>query len=283
MFQGPGRLEKSFDFNLHNFILHLLIILTPAGFLSLLFFIFKRRRSEQCIKGFSDASFKSETFAFLSFFTLVPVGVFFIYSFSHEVKFNWAGPCFVSLTPFLISVFYGEENGVIKKIWKTSIPFFIFIYLFTLHFLSFGFPFLGYTASMWKYVGFESVAKQVLRIEDRVRSESGDSPIVVGMDSHYVPSLLGFYRARLAEHPVPHTVGRHLFGRESLAYRFWSEPPEIKNKDLILISRTKSDLEGSFVDDQILHGEPIIRIEAKARNSISGIYYVRIVRQYKTK
>jgi dolichol-phosphate mannosyltransferase len=126
--------------------------------------------------------------------------------------------------------------------------------------------------------------RELSQIEDKLRRERGTDVIVVGMDKYNIGSLVGFYRANLAYErgeakPIP-TVGRHLFGENSLSYQFWSNPTHFRGKTLLLVSEHKRGLNDAIIGHHAhMEDPPRVLIAVRGSSTVGRLYY-RVVHDY---
>ncbi len=255
-FQSADRLDKPLEFSLHMLLAHVLLVLTPAGFV-----VF--------IKGLRPASLRSRDGMFIWIFTLVPLLVFAFFSLSHEVKINWTGPVFLALLPYL-----GGTLASVEKAWKWTIAVLFAVYAIFLQYVSFGIPGVPYPKNMHKFLTGPDIAAKVEAISGEVSRSTGSAPVVVGMDKHYLASQLGFYLRQ-------ETAGRALFRLPSLMYRFWSSPGDYAGRNMILISRTATDLDDTIVQPHFGKVGPRETLDNTRNGRVVGRFYYRVAQGYR--
>ncbi|NMC63512.1 MAG: glycosyltransferase family 39 protein, partial [SAR324 cluster bacterium] len=247
-FQSADRLKKPMEFSLHLFVLHVIAILTPVGV-----YVFVERLKNLWDKNKQGpVILEKEKNLFIWVYTLIPLLVIAFFSLTHEVKINWAAPLFLSFMPLIgSSLIEGLISGrrVLEAGWQWTCVMLLLAYLLLFQYLSFGIPGLGFPSNMHKFLTGPDIAAQILQLERQIQRTSGQAPVVVGMDKHYIASQLGFYRKKLAanEQVLENTAGRNLFEKDSLMYKFWTKAEEYEGRDMILISRYPDDLKQSFV------------------------------------
>ena len=241
-FQSADRISKPFEFSLHMLLVHVLAVLTPAGIIAGAAFLlplhsawFRHLRAQLLPERELDRRF-------MLVFTLIPLCVFAFFSLTHEVKVNWTGPVFLSLLPVL-----GRSVSVLRKTWLWTAALLLIFYAVFLQYISSGFPHVPYPRGAYKFFTGNEIASRVMEIERKVADSSGNSPVVVGMDKHYLASQLGFYRAKLSGGQAEETAGRSLFGLPSLMYHFWSRPGDFVGRNMLLISKTAGDIDSSLL------------------------------------
>jgi dolichol-phosphate mannosyltransferase len=306
MFQGPRRLQAESGFSLHLFLLHLLILLTPAGLVALiawlrkpqlvcivnpehngdgLFAVHLEYGSPEAEESSDDAPVEARRKRLFSLVLGVfPIAVFMLFSLRHEPKVNWTGPAFIALLPAIGASLWSKnisgEAAKLAKLWGGTIALLLVCYSAVLCFWAIGIPGVSYNQRMRKFFGWDDLAKQLTAVTHKVEPQTGKRPVLVGMDSHYLASEVGFYRAKEAylfgqTAPEP-TQGRNLFGLESLMYRYWSDPAQYDGRAMILVSRTQSDLNDSAIAGRLSILGPLEEIVVRKDGQPVGRYYYRM-------
>lgn len=276
-FQSKGRIQQGADFSTHEFLLSVLLVLLPPGVFA--FFHFLKGQDNDF---WTDVNRKTDTRRFVKIFTYAPLIVFFLVSLSREVKVNWTGPVFLAFIPVLAQSLH-KGSAALKVVWKWTFITLLCIYIPLLSYLSGFFPFLPYSARLYKVKTGEALAQRVLELQTEVKEDEGVSPVVVGMDKHYLASQLGFYFAKLRGQGFEATEGRELFGRNSLMYEYWSVPDKLIGRSMILISRTKDDLSNPVVLPYVTEADEIRKQIIYENGWETGTYYTRVIKGYKGK
>lgn len=276
-FQGSRRLEEKSEFYLPMLLLDILIILTPVGVAAVW-------------RGFKGAGFPfkdGQSKRFLAVMTFLPVLVFLLFSLSRETRINWTGPAFLGAIPVL--GYSLAESATLPRLfragWRITLPALAILYAIALTYIGFAIPGVPYAKKLHKFVEWDDLAAQLNSIAREVKNTTGESPLIIGMDKHYMASELAFYTKKLTladPNALPLQVGgRNIFGQPSLMYSFWSPPAIAEGRTLILISRTRSDLEFSEIVAQTGHQEPIMELTKRRNGKSVGTYFYRIVSNYR--
>ena len=92
-----------------------------------------------------------------------------------------------------------------------------------------------------KIIAWDPLIKQFHELAEQIETKTQKTPIFVPLDNFPIGSELSFYQAKfltqgsiIKSYPV---VGAHIFGSESLMYRYWSKKVGVAGKPLILISK----------------------------------------------
>jgi hypothetical protein len=122
-------------------------------------------------------------------------------------------------------------------------------------------------------LGWRDLARKIDRIDKEIQDSQGIKPLVVGMDKCYITSELIFYRnkqgkGREKKELLSYTTGRHLFGMDSLMYRYWfpeARVNQFRNENSILWelrSGTYRGLEGHLSTPQFVRAMAAARFDA---------------------
>lgn len=289
-FQGARRAQGSFHFSLGDLIVYIMVLLSPVGVFAAFYSMFRRIN----IPGDSARdALRKHKLALV--FTLLPLSVFFLFSITKRVQYDWTGPVWLAILPFIAYDMVANINKktsrflkTIQCVWPATIVFLMLFYGIILHYVTLGLPGVPYPENA-PLVGWrQTMAKQIESIETELELRTGLEPFVVGMDKYKIASELSFYRSEDKEDSIEYsenegvlfTTGRHLFGNNSLMYAYWVPKHEIGKNPLIIISNERSDLEKLSENPQLdkigqIHCNIITKDAA-----IIGRYYYCIAEKY---
>lgn len=240
VFQGSRRLKSTFSFSLHHVIGLTILFLLPPGVLGL-WALLKRNASEKL-----NPEIKIQRF--LQVFTLVPLVFFGLFSLTHGIKFNWIGPGFLALIPWLAMLIKKDHHInslAIRDCWLITAPIALFFYGCILFVITLGTPEIVYKSFFRKFIAWDNLTQQVHRVASRITAETGATPFIIPLDLYNIGSELSFYQAKFLVQKNIHqsypVIGRHVFGGESLMYKYWSKDTNLTNKTLIVISQDLTD------------------------------------------
>jgi len=282
-FQSADRLKKPMEFSLHLLVIHIIAILTPVGV-----YVFVGNLKNLWDKNEQGLSvLDQEKTRFIWVYTLTPLLIIGLFSLTHEVKINWAGPVFLSFMPLIgRSLIEGISSGrkVLEAGWQWTCLALLLLYVFLFQYLSFGIPWLSYPSNMHKFLTGPDIAGQILQLEKQIQRTSGRVPVVVGMDKHYIASQLGFYREKLTANGqlLEKTAGRRLFGKDCLMYKFWTKPEEYNGRDMILISRYPDDLKQALVRPYFRNVGHMQDLKNHKKGQIVGRFYYTVASGYRS-
>ena len=256
-FQSSRRLNETTTFSLHMVIGLLIFFLMPIG-LTELMHLFKP----------AQGRLKLETMRFLQIYTLFPLLVFSVFSLTHPVKFNWIGPSLLAVIPWL-SCLLEQGSNTLHRRWLLTLVLLSVVYSGLVAVIAYGMtlnmPKQITVNLLTKFIDWQRLTKQLIMIAEQKEQIIHSRPVIVALDRYNIASELAFYQAKLhAQGVVPqlHEVtGSHVFGDESLMYRYWLDPDCLLGKSLLLIS-----------DNRLLLDNPLIKARTTALSSVGSLW-----------
>ncbi|MDI1353178.1 MAG: glycosyltransferase family 39 protein, partial [bacterium] len=119
IFQSNRRWSAVTSMDLHYVLALILLFITPVGVWGFIT-LFKRKTTAR-------TGINNTTKRFMQIFTLIPLGFFSLFSLNHEINFNWIGPLFLALIPWLaILMSYFCLN---RSLWLKSGVGLLLVYL----------------------------------------------------------------------------------------------------------------------------------------------------------
>jgi dolichol-phosphate mannosyltransferase len=231
LFQSVERLQSSEHFSMHLLLLHMMALMLPSGLYAACISLWRPPAAQQ----------------FVRLFFLVPCGVFLLYSLRHVPKLNWTGPAFLALLPsmshHLVAIASGarfQGARALQRMWGWTLPLWGLGLGCTLYYLAFGISFIPYSPTMYRALGWESLASGIGALAQRIEEQEGAPPVIVGMDTHFIASELAFYLRKAGK---PYAVtSRNLLGKSSLMFRFWDSAERFHGRTVILVGQTQKEL-----------------------------------------
>lgn len=298
LFQGEQRVTGKTFFTTHHLGGYITLILTPAGALGLLYFLFGGNRFfKTAIQKCSSMNGRmiNRNYGFLLLMTLSPLLVFLVFSFTREVKLNWTMPLWLSILPFLgctvMSVYGKVESALLKTIhWLWQPTFFIIALSMSLamHYVTLGLPGVPHPPGPF-LIGWGELAGEIEQVVNQVEQETGVRPVVIGMDKYQISSGLAFYRTKngLGDSPeargrgVEETLGMHLFGWRSQMYSYWAKPEDYKGANIVVVALSKARVESPYFQKRVKHEKPIFTLYAKKDGQEVQQFYIRQLYDYR--
>ena len=299
-FQTTDRVSAHRQFALHQLIASIFVLLTPVGVIFAVRLLRQKRVSGNNVASGGDdipgvlpfqqesalkMRVESKRDLFLKVFTLVPLSVFVIFSLTHKVKLNWTGPLWLALVPGLAACWVAlPEASRLRKSWSVNIAIVTVIFIGFLHYLSLGIPGVGYPEKIELVpVGWSELGKALGERKLALEKTSGGPVWIVGMDKNFIASEVAFYQKNQIN-AVQKTTGVHLFGGNSLMYRFWTPATEVQGATLLLVALKPGDLAGKLeVPIQSTPSGPVEDYWLERGGKKICRYYVQIVTNYQAR
>jgi dolichol-phosphate mannosyltransferase len=298
IFQGSRRFLDSFEFGLPGLIGGVLILLTPIGGLAVVAAILRawrsRRDREETIPGGEG---RKQLFALV--FMLFPLSVFFFFSLGREAKLNWTGPIWLAALPFIARQMVPELSSnpgrlvrSLQRAWPPTLLLLVLFWGAFMYYLVLGFPGVPYPheGGLGFIIGWKDLGHQVETLEDQIEKDLGVEPFVVGMDKNQIASELAFYRHRQSpqkadsgKEAVGETIGRNIFGMESLMYRYWL-PENLqaglqkKGQVLILVTRELHEIDRKQIRSRGWEVGETKELRLEKNGLPVGVYYYAIAK-----
>jgi dolichol-phosphate mannosyltransferase len=271
-FQSNRVLADTYEFSVHKLIAHIMILLTPVGFLAAALAFFPAKIP-------TDQQLEQRRHLFVQVFAGIPLFICFILSTFDSPRFHWTAPIWLAIFP-TIAWMIGQTDHLsamakrIQAAWRLTIITCVFAYAFVLHYVVLGIPGIPYQLLTEHYFWREAAA-EIKQIVQEVRSQTGEEPIVVGMSKWSVASALTFYTHNDAKLEVR---SRNMFGESGAMYEFWfpSEPPT--QRPIIQVGMKRRHLEqtpsGVDVKTMLDHpGNIEYRVIERYGTPVRRVYY----------
>lgn len=249
-FQSTRRFQAKTSFSFHYFIGVLVLFLLPSGVDGLWRLCNK--------KSLQDTHLESRCQRFFQIFTLVPLVFFGAFSFNHPIKLDWIGPGLLAIIPWLAVLVTNHKK--IRSTWYIGGVFVLLCYAILIATITLGVPQRIGQKYFQKLIAWERLTEQFHSVAKEVEAKANIVPILVPLDLYNIASELAFYQAKLlAEGKVQEIypiVGRHIFGSDSLMYRYWANTDDFSRKTLILISTSLQDFDMPTILNKVIVRDP---------------------------
>lgn len=266
-FQSTRRFHSDIHFSLHALLGLVVLFLMPVGVKNAIQLFSKRKLSSSLLD--------KNTLLFIKMCTFLPLSVFVLFSVSHEVKFNWIGPCLLALMPYL-AICISTEG--VKKLWFVTGAIVLIFYAFLVASVSFGtFPWLS-KAVLNKYIDWNRFTQQMRVVAQSIEQE-GHTPVFIPLDTYSISSELAYYQFRQKSlHPYP-VIGAQRFNYESLMYRYWADDSQLAGKYAIIIAVLPFMFENALIlQDATLVTPPTLFLAySQGRKTPIRQYYYEVV------
>ena len=278
VFQSTRRLEATPSFSFHHLIGILVFFVMPAGIISL--WTLMRKNVSKKIQIVTKSK------RFIQVFTLFPLAFFGVFSFSHEIKFNWIGPGCLALIPWIAILISNTQNTNrlnSRRSWFVTSFLLLFLYSGSLFVITQGTPERTYQQLFRKFIAWDNLTQQVHDLAKRIEDETHMAPIIVPLDLYNLNSEFSFYQEKfLAQGDITkryRIIGRHIFGIPSLMYYYWSDKKNLSGKTLIVISKDRGDLDNAAFRKRTIEKSPIQMLWSHSQVHLAEAtpYYYQIV------
>lgn len=280
-FQGPRRLTAAAQFDLPELVGSMTLIISPLGLLAFWFGISRRCPARGLPAGASRA-IDDRGRLFVLVFTMVPLAVFVAASLRSETKLQWTGPVWLAGLPAMALGMLPGSGGVEKRLavlWRPALILVPALYGMALCLPSLGVPGIPLPTSYYT-MSWEDLGRQVEEIELEVIRQTGEEPLIVGLDKYHLSSELAFYDPALDG--AHETAGVHLFEKTSLMYARWFPTAKQEGKSLVLVSPDRKDMTREDVLQRVERLEPVRELTVHRGSSVVGHYYARVGHGYRT-
>ena len=241
MFQTTRHVAEQNQFSVHYFLIYIMILLTPIGFLAV---ILALRSNGSMNDDAAKHMLPARKQLFVQIFTGIPFFVFLIFSTFDHPKFHWTGPVWLAVLPSVAAMIghaasSGKLSEWLQKTWRVTIAVCLFVYAFALHYLVLGIPGLPYHLFTEHYFWREATF-EVEKIAEEVRRQTQQEPIIVGMSKWSVASSLYFYNHARGNLDIR---SRNLFGDSGAMYNLWFPSQPATNRPIIQIGMKAIQIE----------------------------------------
>ena len=296
-YQGHDRMAERFEFSLPYFILSIILIITPTGFLSVIIILLYKRAivfRNNALSGDVIHKIRDRSYFLFMTLTFFPVAVFLALSLFRETKFHWTAPCWLGIVSYIALIANHSAQSSSGKLltwsqraWPATVIICLICYGFALHYLSLGFPGIPYSQNLY-LLGWQDFGREIETLVEQIERETHEKILVVGMDRNRIASGLAFYRTKAIEasneridrKPAFQTSSWHLFGGKSLMYEYWFPSEEQNNRTMLLVSRSIANLASDDICSRIQQASEIKEIALYKNGKPVGRYYYRLVKGY---
>ena len=278
-FQTSRRLAEAPRFALHKLLASALILISPTGVLAVAAtFSGARPAAGDARRGW----------LFLGIALWVPLAVFALFSLRHDVKLDWTGAPWTAALPLMAAGMIAGDTGArgfaarVRAAWLPTLVTLLLIYGAGLHYLVLGLPGLGYGAHIELVpVAWRDLSRRIGAASMAVRRQTGNQPLIVGMDRYAIASELAFYGAEAPATPLE-TSSAHLFGGIGLMYERWTPAGTEQGRTLLLVAGTRAEISGQTIES---HAERLGPIEDEVLTRDGLVvrhYYQRLAYNYRS-
>ncbi len=240
LFQTTRRLDRSTEFSTHYLLLHLVILLSPFVLLFIAN-VYKNLSSlvTEKIKNPSDIKLYKQYFLT---FTLIPLGVYIYFSFSHYPRFHWTVPIWLIAIPLMSYALSPTSSFANKKLFTKltlySAAILCLIYGGLFHYAALGLP-VKINTQITNHYFWKQAAQELNSIEKQITQETGQKPLIIGMSKWSIASALRFYDV---DKQVNNIISRNAVKRTASMYEQWTIPSKWHGHPVIFVAFNAKDL-----------------------------------------
>jgi dolichol-phosphate mannosyltransferase len=280
-FQTSRRLAEAPRFALHKLVASTLILITPTGVLAV-GAAFTTAKPDANIPG--DAR---RRWLFLGIAIWVPLTVFAIFSLRHEVKLDWTGASWVAALPLMAAGMTATATrvrglaAVLQAAWLPTVVTLLLLYGAGLHYLVLGLPGLGYGAHIELVpVAWRELSRRIADAASAIHRETGNEPLLVGMDRYAIASELAFYGAQRSSAALD-TSSAHLFGGIGLMYQRWTPSESQLGRNLLLVAWSEREISGAAIESHAQRLGPVEDEVLTRDGKVVRHYFQRVAYNYR--
>jgi dolichol-phosphate mannosyltransferase len=285
VFQTSRRLAEAPKFALHRLIASALILFTPTGVLAIAAaFVFARAKPPEA--GTGDDSRRRRTFISIAVFA--PATVFVLFSLRHEVKLDWTGAPWVAALPIMAAGMIPSVDNArglrawLRRAWVPTVVTMMLMYGALLHYLVLGLPAVGYGKHIELIpVGWREMSRRIEKTAADFRKQTGEDPLIVGLDRYAIASELAFYGSAGAT-PALETSSVHLFDGLGLMFALWTPAQQQEGRSLLLVAWDPRDLDNSHVRSHVERLGPVEDDVLRKDGQVVRHYYHRFAYNYRS-
>jgi dolichol-phosphate mannosyltransferase len=260
-FQTQERFGAQSRFSLHRLLANVLVVVTPLPFIALPLLFTDRWTGPVDLRA-EPAQSDLRNRRFVGCFVLVPLAVFAWDAMRHLPRLDWTGPIWLAVLPLLgWSIVHASSlrSRGMGRALRAGAPFLLggllVSYALFGYYVAIGFPGVGYPTEAAPLLGWDAAARELSDVRAKVERDTGETPIVVGMDAYQTASELSFYSMlrsvgmgagpatnQVSPKPMDVTAIGRLFGGEGLMFAYWNPPAQLRGRTLIMVARSRDDL-----------------------------------------
>jgi dolichol-phosphate mannosyltransferase len=262
-FQTTVRIQDTHRFSTHLVLLYTVFFIMPGGLWGLKKIVtIKQANNDQ---------------NFIKVYTILPLLVFTLFSLHNQIKFNWLGPVFLALVPWIAYLLQTSQYPRhCYRVLMGLIP----AYMVALLIMVSSQPPELYKLFFNKFFSWYNLSIDVNKIAQEIEKKNNKPPFLLAMDKYNINSEISFYQQKavhnktiIKSYPV---LGQHVFNNPSLMFKFWDKAPDHHGDNLIIMSWNKSDLHADYLTDFVKFTSDIkafLTYSPRGNYHLSRLYY----------
>ncbi len=279
-FQGSRRWATPSTTFIHILIGSALILLTPLGLWDAIKTLVHHIKARTATVGWTTDTGRDILFALIA--CGLPLSVFVIHSLVNQTKLNWTGPVWLAILPWVADAMVVQPanvgvwlSGHLRKVWRVTIAALVMFYPLGLIWILIGAP--GQPAKLWYKlpIAWDEFGEAVEQVETRVADETGQRPLIAGMDNYWIASEGSFYDESPSDQRTEFT-GRNVIGRTAVMWGRWFDPDSLDKRTVILMGFLTSDVTQPAVARSFADLGPVREQTLSKRGRAIGKFYWRL-------
>ena len=234
----------------------------------------------------NDLSTRNARFALIC--SILPLSVFVIHSLANQTKLNWTGPVWLAILPWVAHAMTSRPSHRVarflmplRRSWAISILVLTLFIPVGLSWILLGAP--GTSVETWYKlpIAWEEFGREIEIIEHSVEAQTGQEPLIVGIDKYWIASEASFYDGPDVESEnLDEFAGRGIVGRNDLMWSRWVSSDGIANRTMILVALNAKDIEQPSVMRNFGYLGPVIAKTVSRNSRQIGRFYWRLASSY---
>ena len=259
-FQSGGRFGADTRFSLHHMLKNILLVATPLPVMVLPLLFVGRWTAHP--GGFPEpAHAQARNRLFVGCLVLVPLAVFAWSALRHLPRLNWTGPIWLATLPLVGWAIVRADAvrrfglGTAMRLTAGAVIGGLLVFYAALSFYAvLGIPGVPYPRTFARTMGWPEAARQLRAVHDRLARETGEPPVIVGMDKYFIASELSFFGTPeyLAAGATLGAGGQETtrlkatsigpLSEGALMFTYWDPPEQLRGRTFILVARRREEL-----------------------------------------
>ena len=219
--------------------------------------------------------FKQSNGRFAWLFTALPMAVFAAYSLQSNIKYDWTGPLWLGAMPALAGAITAWRPGdgwlLGEPLWRATAIACVLLLGCRLAIIQEG---IALNLHMGSPVAWAEMASKIDEIGHNVKRETGQEPLVVGVNQFFISSENAFYDPD--GDGMLDTSGRHLLGQTSLMWEQWAPSQAARGRDVMLVSFNPDQLQDVAVTHWFASVGPLQRCQVFRHQHLAAVFYYRL-------
>lgn len=261
LFQTSQRVHASNKVTIHLLVGLIILFFTPMGVWETVR-LFKSRRKETTELTTPNSA------SFFFYYTIIPILFFAVFSLFHQIKFNWIGPSLLAIIPWFslsLSSDIPIFNRNTRNMWQLTFLSLFAIYCILLFTMFSNRPTLLNQEVFFKLIDWQNATRDTYKVAKSLESKYQHQISIVPLDKYNMAAELIFYQRKFQQEnqilDVYPVLSSHLFGLDSLMFRYWDQNINIQNQYLLLVAKKLFFFDFPEVKEKTVPISPVQKLE----------------------